>query len=101
MNFGPHLGPETTSFVRKEKLNTFHGLMLSLAYFDSLYIACSVFLFALPLVYPACATTFLFTNSITVLFPLAHVGLNGRLVVFQDGFQEVLRIFFFRCEINF
>ena len=62
---------------RTKKINTFHSLMVSLAYFDSLYIVCSVFVFALPLLYPTCATTFLFTNSITVLLPLAHVGLNG------------------------
>ena len=62
---------------RTKKINTFHSLMVSLAYFDSLYIVCSVFVFALPLVYPACSTTFLFTNSITILLPLAHIGLNG------------------------
>ena len=62
---------------RKKKINTFHGLMVSLAYFDSLYIACSVFVFAMPLIYPACATTSIFTNAITILLPLAHVGLNG------------------------
>ena len=66
-----------SSSRRTKKINTFHSLMVSLAYFDSLYIICSVFVFALPLVYPACATTFLFTNSITILLPLAHIGLNG------------------------
>ena len=64
-------------FSSSKKINTFHSLMVSLAYFDSLYIVCSVFVFAMPLIYPACATTFLFTNSITILLPLAHVGLSG------------------------
>ena len=51
--------------------------MVCMAYFDTLYLASSVAIFAVPLVRPPLAHTFLFTHLITILLPTAHIGING------------------------
>ena len=60
-----------------KQMNTFHSLMVCLAYFDTIYLVSSIFIFAVPLLWPSIATTFVFTHSITLLLPTAHIGING------------------------
>ena len=61
-----------------KKINTFHSLMVCMAYFDTIYLSSSMFIFAVPLLWPPISQTFLFTHSITLLLPTAHIGINGR-----------------------
>ena len=65
--------------AHQKKLNTFHSLMVCLAYFDTIYLASSLFIFSLPLLTPRIAQTYIFTNAITVLLPTAHMGINGKV----------------------
>ena len=53
-------------------------MQVSLAWADSLYLASSMFVFAVPLLWPGVAHTFLFTHLITLLLPTAHIGINGK-----------------------
>ena len=64
--------------THQKKLNTFHSLMVCLAYFDTIYLASSLFIFSLPLLTPRIAQTYIFTHAITVLLPTAHMGINGK-----------------------
>ena len=60
------------------KLKTFQSLMICLAYFDILYLSAALFVFSVPLLAPTVSDTFLFTHSITYLYPLTYMGLTGR-----------------------
>ena len=66
-----------------KKINTFHSLMVCMAYFDTIYLTSSLFIFAVPLLWPPISRTFLFTHSITLLLPTAHIGINGDKIHFE------------------
>ena len=62
---------------RKKAINTFHSIMVCLAYFDIVYLTSAVFIFSLPVLWPGLANSFFFTRSITLLLPTAHISING------------------------
>ena len=54
--------------------------MVGLSCFDMMYLFSSLFLFSAPHFWPAITETFIFTHAITLLLPLAHIGLTGMII---------------------
>ena len=55
--------------------------MFCLALVDVLYLSSALLIFSVPLLWPLVSTTWTFTTLITVLLPLAHITLNGSILL--------------------
>ena len=51
---------------------------MTLCGYDLVYLISSLFIFALPLLWPAITSNNFFPYSITYLLPIAHVGMTGK-----------------------
>ena len=52
--------------------------MISLAFFDLIYLISSLLIFAVPIMWPDTALSSTFAYSIPFLLPAAHIGLTGK-----------------------
>ena len=57
------------------------SLMVCLGCVDVLYLSSAVLVFSIPLLWPSVSTTWTFTRLITVLLPVAHIALNGSILL--------------------
>ena len=84
----------------RQKLNTFHrycsifyrfltfSFISSLSFFDLIYLISSIFIFAFPLFLPELTTSFIFTYTMTILLPLAHIGLIAEILQHQKNHTQ-------------
>ena len=55
------------------------SLMICSAFFDIVYLTCSVIVFSAPLIWPHLQSNFIFNKAIIIILPLANMGLTGNI----------------------
>ena len=56
---------------------------MALAIYDLFYLFSSIFIFAIPLLWPESSGTILFTYSVPYLLAMAHIGMTGEVGSFD------------------